>query len=50
MLVDDVVTTSSTLQSCGSILFSMGATLVDALAVARAGDRTSIRVDSEFFM
>ncbi len=50
MLVDDVVTTSSTLQSCGSILFSMSATLVDALAVARAGDRTSIRVDSEFFM
>ena len=50
MLVDDVITTSSTLQSCASVLYSMGATLVDALAVARAGDRTSIILDSEFFM
>jgi len=50
MLIDDIMTTSSTLHSCASVLHKMGITLLDALAITRAGNSSTIIVDSEYFM
>ncbi len=50
MLVDDIITTGSTLQSCAGVLQRMGASVITALAVARAGDAKTLIVDSSFFL
>lgn len=50
MLVDDVVTTTATLQSCAEALFDVGVSRVDTLAITNAIHSPSIIVDSDYFM